>query len=81
MKRLEFQITQTDKKLNKLYLLEQKVSSFDTDLEKLWVFIQDKFGVMSEVSESIDTLEFSLWISQEQITQLSADLTKIDMLS
>ena len=74
---MDSKISVMDNKLNKFDVLEQKVSSFDSELEKLWSFVHDQFkdckDVMFKVSERIDTLEFSLGIAQEQITQLTPD--------
>ena len=81
-KRMDSKITLTDAKLSKLDSLEQKVSSFDSELKKLWTFVHDQFkenkNALSKVSERIDTLEFSLGIAQEQITQLSSDKAKVN---
>ena len=82
LKRMDSKISVMDNKLNKLDVLEQKVSSFDSELKKLWTFVHDQFkdskDVMSKVSERIDTLEFSLGIAQEQITQLTSDKAKVN---
>ena len=71
-----------DKKLNKLDTLEQKVSSFDTELKKLWVFVQDQFkenkDTLSSISDRMDTLEYSLGLAQDQITQLTTDKIKMN---
>lgn len=82
LKRMDSKISVMDNKLNKLDVLEQKVSSFDSELKKLWTFVHDQFkeskDAMSKVSERIDTLEFSLGIAQKQITQLTSDKAKVN---
>ncbi|MEW8547194.1 MAG: hypothetical protein AB2693_27090 [Candidatus Thiodiazotropha sp.] len=82
LKRMDSKISVMDSKLNKLDLLEQKVSGFDSELKKLWTFVHDQFkdskDVMSKISDRIDTLEFSLGIAQEQITQLTSDKAKVN---
>lgn len=81
LKRIESKMTVMDNKLNKLDTLEQKVSNFDSDLKKLWTFVHDQFkdnkDAMLKVSERMDTLEFSLGVAQEQITQLTSDKAKV----
>ena len=75
-------LKQMDKKLNKLDSLEEKVSKFDSELKKLWVFVHDRFkenkDAMSKVTERIDGLEFSLGLAQEQITQMTNDKAKVN---
>ena len=75
-------LKQMDKKLNKLDSLEEKVSKFDSELKKLWVFVHDEFkenkDAMSKVTERIDGLEFSLGLAQEQITQMTNDKAKVN---
>ena len=82
LKRMDSKITVMDKKLNKLDTLEQKVSSFDTELKKLWVFVQDQFkenkDTLSSISDRMDTLEYSLGLAQDQITQLTTDKNKMN---
>ena len=55
MKRIDSKMTQMDNKLNKLDTLEQKVSSFDFELKKLWTFVHDQFNdnkdAVSKISE------------------------------
>ena len=71
-----------DKKLNKLDSLEEKVSKFDSELKKLWIFVNEEFkenkDAMSKVTERIDGLEFSLGLAQEQITQMTNDKAKVN---
>ena len=82
LRRIESKMTVMDNKLNKLDSLEQKVSNFDSELKKLWTFVHDQFkdnkDAMLKVSERIDTLEFSLGIAQDQITQLTSDKAKVN---
>ena len=75
-------LRQMDKKLNKLDTLEEKVSNFDSELKKLWLFVQSEFkenkDAMSKVTERIDTLEFSLGLAQDNITQLTKEKAKVN---
>ena len=82
LKWIDSKMTQMDNKRNKLDTLEQKFSSFDFELKKLWTFVHDQFNDNKEavwkISERIVTLEFSLGIAQEQITQLTTDESKVN---
>ena len=75
-------LKQMDKKLNKLDSLEEKVSKFDSELKKLWVFVHDEFkdnkDAMSKVTDRIDQLEFSLGMAQDQITQMTNEKAKVN---
>ena len=75
-------LKQMDKKLYKLDSLEEKVSKFDSELKKLWVFVHGEFkenkDAMSKVTERIDGLEFSIGLAQEQITQMTNDKAKVN---
>ena len=82
LKRMDHKISQMDTKLNKLDVLEQKVGTFESELKKLWTYVHDQLKCskddLSKVSDRIDTLEFSLGIAQEQLTQLSTDKSKMN---
>ena len=62
--------------------MEEKVSNFDSELKKLWLFVQTDFkenkDAMSKVTERIDTLEFSLGLAQDNITQLTKKRAKVN---
>ena len=72
-------LRQMDKKLNKLDTLEEKVSNFDSELKKLWLFVQTEFKEDKDAMR-IDTLEFSLGLAQDNITQLTKEKAKVNDL-
>ena len=64
--------------------MEEKVTNFDSELKKLRLFVQTEFkqdkDAMSKVTERTDTLEFSLGLAQENITQLTKEKAKVNDL-
>ena len=64
-----------DKKLDKLDNLEKKVTEVDGDMKKLWNYVhsnlKDNKEAINKINGKLDTFEFALDTTHEQITQLN----------
>ena len=67
-----------------VYLHHDELGPVDSELKKLWLFVQTEFkenkDTMSKVTERIDTLEFSLGLARDNSTQLTKEKAKVNEL-
>lgn len=63
--------------IDKLEKLEKKVDNFDSEIKKLWLFVQDNVTKtndrLSKVEEMVDSTDFSLNNTTDKIVQLQKD--------
>ena len=68
-------LNRMDKKLDKLDNLEKKVTEVDGDMKKLWNFVHSNLKnnkeAINKINDKLDTFEFALGTTHEQITQLN----------
>lgn len=80
LKRIETKLNHVDQRLNTLDTLEKKVSNFELDLKKLWIFVHDQNKridqKVSDIDQRVDNLEFALGQAQSEITEMHKDDSK-----
>ena len=63
-----------DSKLGKLDILENKVSNFEVEINKIWSFVRDELKTnnvaVSKINEQIESMEFSLEMVYDDIMRL-----------
>ena len=63
-----------DSKLGKLDILENKVSNFEVEINKIWSFVRDELKTNNvavfKINEQIESMEFSLEMVYDDIMRL-----------
>ena len=74
LKNMNNKITHMDQKLNKLDVLEEKVNKMESELVKVWNYVQDSnisnSETMNKITDKVDNFELLLAQANSQILQL-----------
>lgn len=81
LKIMDSKIATMGNKLKTLETLEKKILEIETDMKKMWVHVHDNVKTTNEqisnMSDRIEALEFSLGTAHDQITQLNKEKVEI----
>lgn len=82
LRRIEQKLDGVDVRLKTLDTLEGKMNKFETDLNKLWSLVHDNIKTneikVSQITEKMESLEFSLGLAKDEITQLRSEKVKME---
>jgi len=82
--RIEASIGQVNIKLKTLDILETKVNSFEKDLKRLWLHVEDKTkettDKLNKVDDKVDGLELAEGLHRDRLTQLEKENSKSPFL-
>jgi hypothetical protein len=74
LKSMNIKITQMDQKLGKLDILEEKVNNMESELVKVWNFVQDSnisnSQTMNKITDKVDNFELVLAQTNSQLSEL-----------
>lgn len=77
LKGLESKFVNLDKRLEKLETLDKKIDSFEAEMKKLWVHVNDKNRQIEDrvirVEEKTDSTDFSLGVVNEKVTNIEKE--------
>ena len=81
---IEASIGQVNIKLKTLDILETKVNSFEKDLKRLWLHVEDKTkettDKLNKVDDRVDGLELAEGLHRDRLTQLEKENSKSPFL-
>lgn len=82
LQRIEKRLSNVDSKLEKLDSQEGKMTKFESDLSKLRGLVYENNKTnddkLNKMAEKLESLEFSLGLAKDEITQLRAENVKLD---
>lgn len=81
LKTMDAKINIMDNRLNTLDVLEKKVCEFDTEMKKLWTFVNKNLKStdekLTQISDKADNVEFQLDVTRDEVTELREESDKM----